>query len=398
MSLLRAKPLDFESTWLVLQRQVVSWLVYCLPCAASGCSPYGACARVRLRTGCVWFVLRERQVSRLVIDLSEGVSHSEFMQMHTLIYKLCTISQDPGGEAKAGELYFRLQRLLIAECKAIATQLLQTPSILELYVARWNNFSTGMVCVNGLFDYLNRYWIRSHCQGGELQRDGVHISVRAMGVAVWREHVQIEPVSQRMLQMLWDMSMEQRAGSIMDYGLAKQVLAIYAELGSRPGSGRVYKTDFQDPYVEQTQHMYSLEAAELTTDQDCSGYVLHAHDRVSAELLSASKFMLHETLPLLCTACERAFITEQRAWLQNFFDRILVEVGLTSSHPSLLLPSLRPFPPGPFPCQLHPTASLHLTHFPTLSLYLSLFPPLSPPSPSPHLPVLLTPPNSVRVG
>ena len=104
MSLLRAKPLDFESTWLVLQRQVVSWLVYCLPCAASGCSPYGACARVMLRTGCVWFVLRERQVSRLVIDLSEGVSHSEFMQMHTLIYKLCTISQDPGGEAKAGEL------------------------------------------------------------------------------------------------------------------------------------------------------------------------------------------------------------------------------------------------------------------------------------------------------
>ena len=33
------------------------------------------------------------QVSRLVMDSSEGVSNQEFVRMHTLIYKLCTIPQ-----------------------------------------------------------------------------------------------------------------------------------------------------------------------------------------------------------------------------------------------------------------------------------------------------------------
>ena len=35
------------------------------------------------------------QVSRLVIDLSDGISNQEFVRMHTLIYKLCTIPQVP---------------------------------------------------------------------------------------------------------------------------------------------------------------------------------------------------------------------------------------------------------------------------------------------------------------
>ena len=34
-------------------------------------------------------------MSRLVIDLSEGISNKEFVRLHTLIYKLCTIPQVP---------------------------------------------------------------------------------------------------------------------------------------------------------------------------------------------------------------------------------------------------------------------------------------------------------------
>ena len=269
------------------------------------------------------------QVSRLVLDMAEGISHSDFMQLHTLIYKICTIPGDVGGQAKAGELYFRLEQQLIAECKTMAAELLASGGILDLYVARWANFSKGIQALDGLFDYLNRYWIKAHGIGGEQHIAGVHASVRAMGVAVWRDYVQVAAVAQRVLVELWDMSMQARAGDEigMDYGLARQVVGIYLELGTRDDGAPVYQTDFEDAYVAQTMHFYTLEAQELVSDPACdsTGYVSHAHARVSAELRCAARFTTRQTMSLLCAACEEAFISLQREWLQDAFDGIITD-------------------------------------------------------------------------
>jgi len=111
----------------------------------------------------------------------------------------------------------------------------------------------------------------------------------------------------------------------MDYLLAKLIVSIYADLGSRPKSGRVYDTDFADAYVNQTLRLYMLEAQQLVADEDCSSFVTRAHWRITSELASAARFLEPQTLPLLCKACERAFISEQRVWLQTCFDRLLQE-------------------------------------------------------------------------
>ena len=293
------------------------------------CIPLQSCSRAHDGLTIVSAVvfLRVPQVSRLVLDMTEGISHSDFMQLHTLIYKLCTIPGDVGGQAKAGELYFRLEQQLIAECKTMAAELLASGGILDLYVARWANFSKGIQALDGLFDYLNRYWIKAHGIGGEQHIVGVHASVRAMGVAVWRDYVQVAAVAQRVLVELWDMSMHGRAGDEigMDYGLARQVVGIYLELGTRDDGAPVYQTDFEDAYVAQTMHFYTLEAQELVSDPACdsTGYVSHAHARVSAELRCAARFTTRQTMSLLCAACEEAFISLQREWLQEAFDRII---------------------------------------------------------------------------
>ena len=54
---------------------------------------------------------------------------------------------------------------------------------------------------------------------------------------------------QAVLEQLWNMSMQARAGEGMDYPLAKHVLTIYQALGSRLGpdgesAAAVYDTDF----------------------------------------------------------------------------------------------------------------------------------------------------------
>jgi hypothetical protein len=56
-------------------------------------------------------------------------------------------AQTPGAQPKAGDVYFRLQQLLVRICAQMAKELLNCVNMLDLYVTRWNNFSMGMVCV-----------------------------------------------------------------------------------------------------------------------------------------------------------------------------------------------------------------------------------------------------------
>eukprot|EP00286_Rhodomonas_abbreviata_P006078 CAMPEP_0181331430 /NCGR_PEP_ID=MMETSP1101-20121128/24492_1 /TAXON_ID=46948 /ORGANISM="Rhodomonas abbreviata, Strain Caron Lab Isolate" /LENGTH=78 /DNA_ID=CAMNT_0023440879 /DNA_START=216 /DNA_END=448 /DNA_ORIENTATION=+ len=76
MSLLRAQPLDFDTTWASLARQVL----------------------------------------RLVTRVSEGISNQEFVRLHTFTYKLATIPQGPHRRPLADRLYFRLKALLEDLC------------------------------------------------------------------------------------------------------------------------------------------------------------------------------------------------------------------------------------------------------------------------------------------
>lgn len=108
MSLLKAKPLDFDRTWGTLSTEV----------------------------------------RRLVTDFSQGISHEQFVCLHTYIYKLCTIPQGYLRQPLADRLYFSLRALLEEFCSMVAADLLNTPSILSLYASRWHSYCTGMEFVD----------------------------------------------------------------------------------------------------------------------------------------------------------------------------------------------------------------------------------------------------------
>ncbi|EKX32465.1 hypothetical protein GUITHDRAFT_148610 [Guillardia theta CCMP2712] len=285
MSLLNARPLDFDTTWKLLQSEV----------------------------------------SRLVTDPTVGISNQKFVQCHTYIYKICTIPQGREGKPLADRLYYELKGCLERVCKQIARELLVSSNLLPLYLAKWKNFAIGLRCVNAIFDYLNRFWIRSHCQEGLIPEDGVYPSVLEMGTAVWRDNVQVIPVAQQMLEAMWSHICEGRKGALLEFSLIREILGVYRELGCRPDSGRVYDSDFAGPFVQLTFQFYSQEALELMAAQDFDAYALRAHESISSELAAASRFLLPETLPELCMACERAFIEEQKPWLQSIFEALLLQ-------------------------------------------------------------------------
>eukprot|EP00281_Chroomonas_sp_CCMP1168_P028258 CAMPEP_0206244482 /NCGR_PEP_ID=MMETSP0047_2-20121206/18184_1 /ASSEMBLY_ACC=CAM_ASM_000192 /TAXON_ID=195065 /ORGANISM="Chroomonas mesostigmatica_cf, Strain CCMP1168" /LENGTH=326 /DNA_ID=CAMNT_0053669711 /DNA_START=153 /DNA_END=1129 /DNA_ORIENTATION=+ len=282
MSMLKAPPLDFDKTWATLSKEV----------------------------------------GRLVTDFSQGISHEQFVCLHTYIYKLCTIPQGQLRRPLPDRLYFSLKALLEEFCGRVATDLLNSPSILTLYASRWHGYCTGMQFVDRLFDYLNRYWVKTHSSSGVTPLAGVYASIYEMGIAVWQGTVQCPAVAERVYEAIWGEAICGRMGQVADYMSVRAVLAIYLQLGSR-GDNSVYNADFSLPFVQRTYHFYAQEAAALMASVECSGYVSEAHSRISSELAAASRYTAHETLPHICRACERAFIGQQQVPLQAFFDELL---------------------------------------------------------------------------
>jgi hypothetical protein len=113
MSLLKAQPLQFDQTWQVLSQEV----------------------------------------SRLITDFSCGMRNELFIQLHTYIYKLCTIPQGHMRKPLADRLYFSLKDLLEDFCDKLANDLLNSPCILQLYSSLWHRYCIGMQYVDRCASY-----------------------------------------------------------------------------------------------------------------------------------------------------------------------------------------------------------------------------------------------------
>eukprot|EP00292_Cryptomonas_paramecium_P009298 CAMPEP_0113708064 /NCGR_PEP_ID=MMETSP0038_2-20120614/28758_1 /TAXON_ID=2898 /ORGANISM="Cryptomonas paramecium" /LENGTH=257 /DNA_ID=CAMNT_0000633697 /DNA_START=85 /DNA_END=855 /DNA_ORIENTATION=- /assembly_acc=CAM_ASM_000170 len=255
MSLLHAEPLDFKSTWLRL----------------------------------------EKTVTILVTSQFRGLSSEEFMQMHTLVYKLCTIPQGREYRPLSPELYFELRTHLKRICSQFAAEFLASPDILHLYTRSWATFNVGSECINGIFAYMNRFYLRDHCADGMVPVDGVCATVYDMCIEVWKEVVQCDAVAAGMLDALLDEVTDGREGGLVDYGLIKQVLHIYQELGVRANGSLVYNADFSVPFVLHTYRFYAEEAEALIAESQGRGVLVSSlqkmHARINGEILSASRYL-----------------------------------------------------------------------------------------------------------
>lgn len=164
--------------------------------------------------------------------------------------------------------------------------------------------------------------MRAHSISGIAPVVGVHANVFEMGIAVWQSNVQCASVAERVYEAIWAEVLNGRMGLLADYSAVKDVLIIYLHLGKR-GEETVYHTDFAAPFVHHTYHFYAQEAVGLMARVECSAYVPEAHSRISSELAAASRYVSHDTLQHICSACERAFIEQQKCPLQDFFDELL---------------------------------------------------------------------------
>lgn len=190
------------------------------------------------------------------------------------------------------DLYHNLSNYFTSHLKGVraSAETLSDDALLKYYTDEWSRYTTGAQYVNRLFTYLNRHWIKREKDEGRK-----HIyPVYTLALVSWRDnmfnHVQnlAGPGKARLTSAVLNLIERQRNGELVDTTLVQRVVESLVSLGIDEGDTNrtnleVYKTAFQQPFVEATRVYYTTESEAFLASNSVTDYMTKADARLKEE-------------------------------------------------------------------------------------------------------------------
>ncbi|CAM9126483.1 unnamed protein product [Heterosigma akashiwo] len=284
MSLFQPVPMDFESTWQML----------------------------------------EDHLNPILRDIGDGLNSDSWMDLYTAVYKLCSNPTFP----KHRELYFRLRDMLInftcGFCDELQ-QLLQSspPSevFLNKYCTGFERYSIGMKYSADIFSYLDRYWIReNHFDIGENPTEHVYY-VWELALHMWREHV-YDVINMRVRQSVMDLLENSRRRRQLAPGIAdvlRRLMQTYVLLGfENRERSELFRKELEEAMVADAEAHYKGVGADLLQYLGVGAYLAEAEKLIQEEEVRCRACLNRESVRRVRRAVEAALVVHP-------LDRILEE-------------------------------------------------------------------------
>ncbi|OQR86063.1 Cullin family protein [Achlya hypogyna] len=235
MSLLKSKPVDFDSVWSEI----------------------------------------EPSVEVLVNGSHRPFSYEKWQGVYHGVYSICTNPGAPQAEA----LFFQLREILVRRVTEIVEILAAEPGdaeFLALYCSHFNVYSTGSNYVSELFAYLNRYWIRyAHSEYGQAPIPGVY-PVPELALRIWRDIVH-STLQQRVVNALLHIFRAARVAgdAYFEHGdLVATTVQIYLVLGlNKQDPLKLYRQEVETVFLQDTAVYYAGLAQTLLTQVSIAEYL-----------------------------------------------------------------------------------------------------------------------------
>ena len=138
----------------------------------------------------------------------------------------------------------------------------------------YNFLQITMIMVRDILMYMDRTYIQQ-----QRRRPVYQLGLHLFRLTVW-EHPMVK---ERSTQLLMTAVASERAGLLTDdRSILKQVLGMLSELGQSDGSN-VYESDFETPFLAQTQEFYRIESQGYLSQNTATDYVAKATQRLVEE-------------------------------------------------------------------------------------------------------------------
>lgn len=247
-------------------------------------------------------------------DAVKGMRPQRYMQLYTNVYNFLTSTQSSHGHSIQAqnqsdmvgeELYELLKVFLEKYSQKLVNQAidLSDDDLLLFYTRRWENFRFSIRVLDGICNYLNRYWISQKISEG---RRGYY-EVYQLGLVIWRD-VLLEKVGGHITQAILKLIETERCGATINRSLIRCVLTSYIELSTPSQGMTIYKNEFEEKFIIETREYYTRESSTFISDQPMVQYMLKVEDHLADEQRRVYLYLNKSTESRLLKTCEEVLI------------------------------------------------------------------------------------------
>lgn len=304
----------------------------------------------------------EEGVDHMMTRLSDGMSHTKYMNLYTVSYNYCTssrmntagINETMGGSGSGrsganlmgADLYKHLNTYFITHLKTIqaGAEDLSDEPLLNFYTKEWNRYTTAASYINRLFTYLNRHWVKREKDEGRKHVYVVYILALVQWKDVLYKHVQSK---HKLTSALLKLIEKQRNGETIESDLVKKVIDSFVSLGldetdTNRQNLEVYREAFEKPFLAATEVYYTAESQAYIGENSITEYMKKAEARLSEEENRVDVYLHASTRKSLVAKCEEVLVKNHSLSMQEEFQRLLDQEQEADLHRMYLLLSRIP--------------------------------------------------------
>ncbi|GAB5589452.1 ubiquitin ligase (cullin) of SCF [Umbelopsis nana] len=288
----------------------------------------------------------EDGISQIYNRLEEGLTHTRFMNLYTVVYNYCTSSRIQTGQlnsesasshaqrgkAHAGaslmgsDLYNNLIKYLedhLAAIRAESEQFMDE-SLLHYYTRQWKKFTTASGYVHHVFSYLNRHWVKREIEEG---RKNDVFEVYTLALVSWKRHM-FKYVHHNVNEAVLRLIERQRNGEFIETSLIKSIVESFVSLGLDDNDAsklnlEVYKNWFETPFVEATEVYYKTESEKFISENSVPDYMKKAESRLAEEEARVQMYLHPTTNQPLILKCETVLVKNHAEVIWEEFQNLL---------------------------------------------------------------------------
>jgi len=189
---------------------------------------------------------------------------------------------------KYGELLYKgVQDTVKEHLKQVANRVIcaTDDELLNKLQDEWQDHRTTMIMIRDILMYMDRNFV------GQYRK----VPVFDLGLHLFREEVSGHGrVKDRLLTILLKNIQNERDGQQIDRILMKNTIQMLVELGVQ--SRTVYKDNFEDFYLAETERFYTLESQRYISENGVPDYLKKAESRISEETKRVDNYLHSSSL------------------------------------------------------------------------------------------------------
>lgn len=267
----------------------------------------------------------------------KGMTRPRYMSLYTKVYDYLTSTSRLTSTAQAQNqsdiigqrLYDLLKNFLENYLRNVLHkgQDLMDENQLTFCTQAWEHYRFSSRVLDGVCNYLNRYWVRQKISEGKKG----YYDVYQLALVIWRD-VLFAEVGTRATRAILRLIEKERSGSTINSRLISGVLSCYVELGLNEEDSdqrisgpelTIYRESFEDPFINETMHFYARESSAFLNNNSFMDYMRKTEHRLAEEQKRVSSYLHKSTEARLIQTCEEVLISKHLPLFNQEFQTML---------------------------------------------------------------------------